>query len=271
VREMSAGARGAEHVSSADGTSIAIWRSGRGRPLVAVHGVTLDHTTWDGVSADLEEVAMLIAVDRRGHGASDRGPDRHSLEQEVADLAAVVEACPGPVDVLAHSYGGLIALEAALLGLPIERLVLYEPSMDDDPSFPGVVERVGALLEAGETERAAETLLVERSGVPREALAAVRDLPLWPTVLRGVQVLPREGTAIISYRFEPERFIGLAVPTLVLVGGESPAWRRASVRALHTALPNSNLRTLAGQGHLATHTAPELLAGEVIGFLKEAP
>jgi hypothetical protein len=36
---------------------------------------------------------------------------------------------------------------------------------------------------------------------------------------------------------------------------------------LHRALPNSELRTLARQGHLAAHTAPELLAGEIIGFL----
>ncbi len=264
---MSAELRSAERVRSPDGTSIAIWRSGWGTPLVAVHGVTVDHSTWDGVRSELERIAMLIAVDRRGHGTSDRGRGAYSLEQEIADLAAVVEACSRPVDVLAHSYGALIALEAALLDLPIERLVLYEPSVDDDPDFSGVVERVGALVEEGETERAAETLLVERSGVPPEAIAAVRELALWPIVLRGVQVFPREGRTVIGYTFESERFAGLTVPTLVLLGGESPDWRQEAMHALHTALPNSELRILDGQGHLAAHTAPELLAGEIISFL----
>jgi len=257
----------AEHVRSADGTSIAFWRSGRGRPLVALHGATTDHSAWDGARPALERVATLIAVDRRGHGASDQGPATHSLDQEVADLGAVVAACPPAVDVLAHSYGGLVALEAARGGLPIGRLVLYEPSIDDDPQFPAIVERIRELLDEGQTERAAEALLVERSGVPAEAIAAIRELPLWPIVLRGVQALPREGAAMIGYRFEPERLAQLTIPTLVLLGEESPGWRQEAMHALHNALPHSELRILPGQGHLATHTAPELLAREIIGFL----
>jgi pimeloyl-ACP methyl ester carboxylesterase len=171
------------------------------------------------------------------------------------------------VDVLAHSYGGLIALEAARLGVPIGRLVVYEPSIDDDPDFPAVVDRIRALVDQGQTERAAETLLVERSGVPLEALVAVRELPLWPIVLRGVQVLPREGAAVIAYRFDPERFAQFTIPTLVLLGEDSPGWRREAMQALHGALPQSRLRILANQGHLATHTAPDVLASEIIRFL----
>jgi pimeloyl-ACP methyl ester carboxylesterase len=108
---------------------------------------------------------------------------------------------------------------------------------------------------------------VERSGVPPEAVAAVRELSLWPIVLRGVQVLPREGAAVIGYRFDPDRFAQLTIPTLVLPGGQSTVWRQEAMRALDGALPGSELRILADQGHLATHTAPELLAGEVISFL----
>ena len=256
-----------ERIRSPEGTSIAVWRSGHGRPLVAVHGVTIDHTNWDGVRPLLEQVATVVAVDRRGHGASDLGPAAHALDQEVADLAAVIASCAVPVDVLAHSYGGLVALEAARLELPIGRLVLYEPSIDDDPDFPALVDRIRVLVEQGQTQQAAETLLVERSGVPVEALAAVRELPLWPIVLRGVEVLPREGAAIVGYRFEPERYAQLGCATLILVGEESPGWRHEAMNALHAALPQSQLRVLAGQGHLATHTAPDLLANEIIGFL----
>jgi pimeloyl-ACP methyl ester carboxylesterase len=267
VGQMTMDPAPAEQVRSADGTSIALWRSGHGRSLVALHGVTIDHTAWDGVRPALEQVATLVAVDRRGHGSSGLGPPAHALEQEVADLAAVVDSCTGPVDVLAHSYGGLIALEAARLGVPIGRLVVYEPSIDDDPDFPAVVDRIRALVDQGQTERAAETLLVERSGVPLEALVAVRELPLWPIVLRGVQVLPREGAAVIAYRFDPERFAQFTIPTLVLLGEDSPGWRREAMQALHGALPQSRLRILANQGHLATHTAPDVLASEIIRFL----
>lgn len=257
-----------ERITSADGTSIAIWRSGAGPPVIAVHGVTIDHTAWDGVRPRLEGARTLLAVDRRGHGASARGGAEYSLAHEVADLLAVVALLDEPVDVVAHSYGGLVALEAALASDRIGRLIVYEPSIDDDPEFPGVVARVAELVSRGEDQQAAVTLLLERSGIPPDAVDAVRELPLWPIVLRGVQVLPREGAAVVGYRFDPSRFQGLAIPTLVIVGQASPAWRREAMDRLHTTLPQAELRILTGQGHLATHTAPELLAGEIVSFLE---
>jgi pimeloyl-ACP methyl ester carboxylesterase len=257
-----------ERIASADGTSIAIWRSGEGPPLVALHGVTIDHTAWDGVRPRLERARTLLAVDRRGHGASERGGADYSLAHEVADLLAVVALLDEPVDVVAHSYGGLVALEAALTSDRIGRLIVYEPSIDDDPEFPGVVARVAELVSRGEVEQAAVTLLVERSGVPPDAVDTVRELPLWPILLRGVQALPREGAAVVGYRFDPSRFRQLAAPTLVLVGEESPRWRHDAMTRLQATLPEAELRILAGQGHLATHTAPELLAEEIGSFLE---
>lgn len=256
-----------DHVRSADGTGIAFWRSGEGKPLVLVHGVMVDRVHWDAVRPLFEDVASVVAIDRRGHGDSEPGPATHSLADEVADLAAVIEVCASRVDVVAHSYGGLVALEAATLDLPIDRLVVYEPSTDEDPTFPDVLARVTELVGQGQTERAVETLLVERTGVPADALAAVRELPLWPILLQGVEVLPREGRAIADYRFQPERFAELTIPTLILVGEESPAWRHEAMRALDEALPDSELRIIAGQGHHAAQTAPDLLTAEIFGFL----
>jgi pimeloyl-ACP methyl ester carboxylesterase len=256
-----------ELLASDDGTAIALWRWGSGRPLVALHGVTQDHTCWDGVRPALESRRTVVAPDRRGHGPSDVGPEPHSLRQEVEDLIAVLDQFDPPVDLVAHSYGGLVALEAALVTDRIGRIVLYEPSVDDDPDFPGIVERVGDLVRAGRDEDAAVTLLVERSGVPAEAIDAVRGLPVWPVVLQGVRVLPREGAAVVGYHFQAERFAALSNPVLVLLGDQSPPWRRQAMEALDDALPDSRLHTLAGQGHLATHTAPDLLAAEILAFL----
>jgi pimeloyl-ACP methyl ester carboxylesterase len=73
---------------------------------------------------------------------------------------------------------------------------------------------------------------------------------------------------VVGYRFEPSRFQRLATPTLVLVGEESPGWRREAMARLQTTLPQAELRILAGQAHLATHTAPELLTEEIVSFLE---
>jgi hypothetical protein len=54
-----------------------------------------------------------------------------------------------------------------------------------------------------------------------------------------------------------ERVASVTARTLVLDGGESPAWARRAVQAVVDALPNAQRRTLAGQTHGA---APEILA-----------
>ena len=55
-----------EKAISRDGTAIAYWRSGRGRPLVLVHGTTADHTRWQPVLELFEPDATVYAMDRRG-------------------------------------------------------------------------------------------------------------------------------------------------------------------------------------------------------------
>src|SRR5215475_10557538 len=106
------------HVASLDGTMIAVYISGQGRPLVAVHGTTGDHTTWRLVLPSLEPHLAVRAVDRRGRGRSGDGRD-YSLAMEYADVAAVVNAAAAvtgsPVDLLGHSYGGNVAFGAATL------------------------------------------------------------------------------------------------------------------------------------------------------------
>jgi pimeloyl-ACP methyl ester carboxylesterase len=44
------------------------------------------------------------------------------------------------VILLGHSYGGLCALEAALLSRNVRALVIYEPAYDPEISSPGVIE-----------------------------------------------------------------------------------------------------------------------------------
>jgi len=50
----------------------------------------------------------------------------------------------------------------------------------------------------------------------------------------------------------------MSIPTLLLTGGESPLFLKASVEAVNAALPNSRIAVIPGQGHIAMSTAPEL-------------
>ena len=84
---MTAGQRS---VTSPDGTPIAVFSSGDGPPLLLVHGATADHTTWRSLGPVLEPRFRLLAIDRRGRGASGDGP-AYSIEKEYEDLATVAD------------------------------------------------------------------------------------------------------------------------------------------------------------------------------------
>jgi pimeloyl-ACP methyl ester carboxylesterase len=79
--------------------------------------------------------------------------------------------------------------------------------------------------------------------------------------------IPRELQAVDAYTFDPKRFRAMQVPTLLLVGGDSPPFRRTVAEAFHAGLPNSRIEVLPGQRHGAIEAAPDLFAKEVMRFL----
>jgi pimeloyl-ACP methyl ester carboxylesterase len=91
-------------------------------------------------------------------------------------------------------------------------------------------------------------------------------------VVRGVaaaHTLPREARAEEEFRVDPERFRDLNVPTLLLLGEESPDWAREGTERIRAALPDARVAILRGQGHAAIMTGPQLVADEVARFLSE--
>lgn len=110
------------------------------------------------------------------------------------------------------------------------------------------------------------TMAREVAGVPPEVVEATRSQPVWRARVATAHTIPRELRAARTYRFDPERFRGLAVPTLLLSGGESPPDFRTAVEAVDAALPDSRIVVLPGQGHVAIDTGTDLFTTEVLRF-----
>jgi pimeloyl-ACP methyl ester carboxylesterase len=255
-------------ILSKDGTPIECQCSGQGAPLVVIHGTGSDTRRWTAFPA-LAEHFSVYAMDRRGRRESGDGAS-YAIEREFEDVAAVVDSIGEQVNVLGHSFGGLCALEAALLTPHIRRLVLYEPDapVEGSPSVAtGVLERLEALLEAGQPEDVYTAFLQEVVQLPPDEVELMRSSPAWPARVAEAHTLPRELRALEQYRFEAERFSGLATPTLLLEGGDSPGDLKAGVARVNAALATSRVVALAGQQHLAMYTAPELFVREVAAFL----
>jgi pimeloyl-ACP methyl ester carboxylesterase len=257
-----------EEVTSADGTAIAVWRSGQGPPLVLVHGATADHSRWAPVLPGLEERFTVLAMDRRGRGASGDAGD-YAIEREYEDVAAVVEWAGEDVGLLGHSYGAICAAEAALLSDRIGKLILYEPPMGFLQSPPEVVQRLEDLLEAGERDELVAYFMREVAGLPPEQVDLLRSMPAWEARIAAAGTIPREERASREYSFAAERFGAVQVPTLFLQGGDSPEAFARAAEAMRDALPHCRVLVMPGQRHAAMDTDTDGFNSVVLDFLEE--
>ena len=255
-------------VESPDGTVIVCHVAGDGPPIVLVHGTSADHTRWVSVIAQLAARWTTYAVDRRGRGASSDA-EPYAIESEFGDIAAVIDAVGEEVDVIGHSYGAVCALEGTLRTSHVRRLVLYEPPLpvgiEIYPS--GLIERLEALLAAGDREGVVTTFLREVVRMPADELEAVRGDPSWDGRLIAAHTIPRELQIADVYEPDFARFATLSVPTLLLVGGDSPPFLVEPSRRLHEEIDHSELITMPGQQHVAMTTAPDVFLDAVVDFL----
>lgn len=197
-----------ELISSGDGTPIACWHRGAGKPLLLLHGISGDHLAWTPVLPALERHFSVWTTDRRGRGRSGDG-NSYALERECEDVARVIDSIGGSVRLLGHSFGGLCALEAALLTSNIDKLILYEPSI----SLAGSAwseecsKTMQTLLNAGKREEALLLFFRDIVRTPTQELAALQAGPEWPGRITAAHTIHRELLSISHYVFDPSDFM----------------------------------------------------------------
>lgn len=254
-------------VASKDGTSIAYEASGAGPGLLLVHGGGSTPERWRPIAPRFEPSFTVYRVARRGVGGSGDAAD-YSIARQAEDIAAVVEVIGRPVNVLGHSFGGVCTLEAALLTTSIRRLILYEPPIVPllPPGFP---DRLQALLDVGDRDGVWTTLNREVVKMPESEIELQRAQPAHTARLASIHVLVHEAHALERYSFDPARYRAVTTPTLLLVGGDSPAWAQSATQAIHDAVPGSRVIVLPDQKHIAMDTTPDLFVREIMAFLNE--
>jgi pimeloyl-ACP methyl ester carboxylesterase len=259
---------------SRDGTEIAYWKSGAGPALILVHGTMADHTRWKPVLDVLEAKFTVYAMDRRGRGGSTHEAQPYTLAGEFEDVATVVDAIYSDTgeapSVLGHSHGAICSLEASLLTPHLKKLILYEPPFPTGMHIysPEVVLKLEELLREGRREEVVSTFMREIVRVPEEQLRAMQSLPAWKGRVAAAHTIVREISEPSNhYAFRTEKFRAMKVPTLLLLGSESPAYFKAIVDLVHKALSASQVALLAGQRHAAMDTGKEIFLKPVLEFL----
>ena len=121
-----------QHVAT-HGVTLAVreW-PGRGPALVAVHGLTSNHTVWNSLADALAGRHRLLAYDLRGRGDSAKPATGYSLADHAADLLGLLDHWGLERAIVAgHSLGAHIGVRFATLHPErVAKLILFDGGLD---------------------------------------------------------------------------------------------------------------------------------------------
>ena len=130
---------------------------GSGQAVVLLHGLASNARIWDGVASRLAGAGLrVVALDQRGHGASDQPASGYDFASVGRDLSAALAALGIERPVLAgHSWGANVGLQFAA---------------DRPGSLAGLALVDGALLGVAEWAGATREEARRRMAPPRFAV-----------------------------------------------------------------------------------------------------
>lgn len=250
-----------------DGAKATACEAGIGEPVLLIHGVGMRAETWAPQIAALSADHHVIAVDMPGHGGSDPLADGARLPDYVAWAARVVRALGlGPVNVVGHSMGALVAM-----GLAVEhpdlvrRLALLNAVLRRGPEARAAVEARADEIARGQGDR--DVPLARWFGDTSADQAARPMVANW---LRSVD--PRGYAA--AYRAFAEgdcvyadRLGEIRCPTLALTGGLDANSTPAMTRAIAATTPQGEAVVIEDHRHMVNLTAPDTVSGALRHWL----
>ena len=217
--------------ATASGVDVASGSGPEPPPVVLLPGTGMTARDWDDVAHVLSTTRTAHAVDLRGHGSSSR-PGRYSTALMAADVVGLLDrVCAGPVDLVGHSLGGLVACRVAAQRPDLVRRLVLEDVGMPHPRRPAAPERPPGELDF-------DWAVVE------QVRPEIDDPdPGWAAVVRGIEA-----------------------PTLVVGGGAKSTVPQHHVRELADSLRDGRSATV-DTGHLVHATAPARFLELVLAFL----
>jgi len=241
-------------------------RTGQGEPVVFIHGLAEDHSSWDGVIQHLVLGYSYYTLDLRGHGGTTAGQGEGTASQLAGDLIGFLETCTGPAICVGFSLGGVVVLEAAL-------------------ARPDLVKKVIAIGTSSKVGRAAAEFFGQRihqiqADMP--AFKAALGLDTAAQVIRNtgaVEGITRvrvqavgdgagyinAARAMVALAGSPmtERLREIRVPVHIIQGVDDVFCPKKAADILREAMPHATYAEIEQAGHLIAADQPEQLAREI--------
>ena len=206
-----------------------------------------------------EHGLTVLNYDRRGRGDSTDSPGVHDVDNEIDDIAALVDAAGGSASLFGWSSGAGLALRAAASGrVPgITHVVAFEPPfvVDHDNFVPGaeVGARLRELIVEGRRAEVVRYFMTRAMGMPRWVVALMRVTPMWKDLLATSSATAHDWAIMEPFMrgeaLDAADWAAVTVPTLVVSGAKSDALLRTAARAITAVLPNATHLEIAGLSH----------------------
>jgi pimeloyl-ACP methyl ester carboxylesterase len=273
--------------------------AGAAPPLVLIHGLGDEADTWRHIFLPLAERRRVIALDLPGFGRSDKPYRHYTVTFFARAVWALLAALDLDQVVLMGSSLGAFVCQRLAIARPaaVAQLVLIGGAMAIRPagqpaptpapapaSTPAHTTRrspvrlwlyltpvVGELLYTG-LRRSQDLAYAslrpyyhDLTGLPAADRAFLRErvwARVWSSGQRRAFLSTQRWAGIeLSLRMPAwrERLQQLATPTLLIWGEHDAVVPRARGEAMAAALPNAELRIIAGSGHLPQQERPAAL------------
>jgi hypothetical protein len=147
---------------------------------------------------------------------------------------------------------------------------MYEPPLVLGNSRPPIpkdyLEQFRVMLASGRRGDMVEHFMTKGVGLPAEAVAPMRNMPVWPVLESVAHTLIYDTTLMGDFSMSSDLSrlaASVKAPALVMGGGASPQSLQRAVQAVAGAIPGAQLRMLEGQTH---EVAPDAIAPMLVEF-----
>ncbi|AUT65551.1 alpha/beta fold hydrolase [Paraburkholderia terrae] len=262
------------HVTVRDGTRIGYNLYGGKENtvrVVLVHSLAMDRHFWTPVVERLMPRAAVLAIDARGHGASDKPAGPYTVSLLAQDVYDVVRATDfRNVLIAGASMGGCVALEFAATypdtiaaGL-IDTTAWYGETAPQDWDARAQKAEAGGLaplVEFQTTRWFSDAFRAEHPDVVQRCVDTFLRNEVAPFAATGRMLGSFDGRALMR---------DVRVPTCVIVGEEDYAATPAMARALHEGIAGSTFTEIPQARHLTPLETPDIVARELHALLDRA-
>nr|WP_090511622.1 alpha/beta fold hydrolase [Pseudomonas marincola]SFT88127.1 Pimeloyl-ACP methyl ester carboxylesterase [Pseudomonas marincola] len=245
--------------------------TGKGQPVVLIHGVGLNKEMWGGQIVGLAPHYRVIAYDMLGHGASPRPAEGTELLAYAKQLDELLEHLKiRKATIIGFSMGGLIA-RAFALHYPqhMQGLVVLNSVFNRSPEqSSGVIERTRQVAEHGPNANAEAALTRWFS---REYQAAN---PAQIAALRQTLASNDPQGYLTTYSlfatqdmYQADQLGTINVPTLISTGELDPGSTPQMAEQLAARIPGAQVAILEEQRHMMPVESPRLVNQMLLDFL----